>query len=405
MTVLEKFFNKTLELFALLFFKSITILGTVSSVYMLLNYVHPVDGLEYNYIYVGVALGAIIAFYVTPHFSRSNDTMGLIVAILIISFISYMPSSAVFYKWLERKAVETITITKPNYKAFNSAKNELLILKAKRANYLNEPLAQKEEFIKTKQSFITNRLFELDSFHYVVKDGTVQLDKKGNKKIRWGKFGYKKYKSITKGFESDQAEAEYQFNKKLKTFDALLAERKTDSYLVSTIAQKQNRVTELSPVAYENAVIAKKASVPSFYIIMFLTLVLGIVIESLGELPYWLKLRKQSIQPEPTAETEEQKEPSNVIMLPYINQTTVKPNVELPLTEANLLEERFRDVKEGDKLIAKAKLPFKQDRKLTTELAKLNGKLKEGGFITKSTHPVAIKTLEEAKAYILREVA
>ena len=94
-------------------------------------------------------------------------------------------------------------------------------------------------------------------------------------------------------------------------------------------------------------------------------------------------------------------------MLPYYNNTATRAIKEpklLPLTEENLLYERFKNVNIGESLNAKSTLPFEQNSKLTRALATLNAKLKEGGFITKTTHQKALKSYEEAKSYI-KEVA
>jgi len=124
--------EKILETSSRLFFKSITIAGTATSVYMLGNYIKTDPSLTNIYIALGIALGAIITFYIYPNFSKSKDTVGLLVAIAMVSLISYLPSSAIIYKWAENKLVADTAVPKGNTQAYNKAFTQYTKLKRPR---------------------------------------------------------------------------------------------------------------------------------------------------------------------------------------------------------------------------------------------------------------------------------
>ena len=388
----QTFLENILEIFSTIFFKAITIAGTTSSVYLLLNYLSPSEELVAYYIYTGIALGLIIAFYITPYFSKIGDTQGLVFAILAVSFLSYMPSSAVIYNWLQAKAVATIDIAKPNYVAFKQAEKEFYRLKKERAVYINEPLLKKKQAQSEKQIALD---YQRDLKNFKKR----QAKHKETCNITWSLPTYRtKNAQCQKDFNEKEPTLSRNIITNYTLFDTEYEKRKTSSFNIAQITLQKEIMQKEDPTAYENKVAAKKASLPSFYLVMFLVLVLGIIIESLGELPYWLSLRAKSIEKEEDQEAEPKAE-ETLHLLPYVVNNTQNVKVAPALTEINLLKERFKNVNVGDKLVSKSKLPFK-DKRLAREMSKLNRKLKEGGFITKSTHPEALKSLEEALAYV-----
>ena len=393
--------EKILETSSRLFFKSITIAGTATSVYMLGNYIKTDPSLTNIYIALGIALGAIITFYVYPNFSKSKDTVGLLVAIVMVSLISYLPSSAIIYKWAESKVIADITVPKGNAKIYNKAFTQYTKLKTQRAEYIQEPLLAKAEAQSKKA--------RLEAYQRDLK----AYNKRKNNYInscnaKWTLPTYKTKNKICRvGFTEKAPILGESITTDYKQFDIEYNKRKKSDYNLAKISTQKEIMAKNDPKPYQIAVAKAKSKLPSFYIVALLTLLLGIIIESLGELPYFFMLRREAIMKKPTPAPITKP----VALLAPINNTKLaslktsqktsqKTSSELELTELNLLKERYKGVGVGDRLVSKSKLPFKSSNQLNQMVSDLNKKLKEIGAVEGTTHLKATKTYQE----VLRNV-
>ena len=305
--------------------------------------------------------------------------------------------------------IADITVPKGNTKIYNEAFTQYTNLKTQRAEYIQEPLLAKAEAQSKKA--------RLDRYRANLKAYSQRKSNYINScNAKWTLPTYKtKNKICRAGFTEKAPVLGESITTDYKQFDIEHSKRKKSDYNLVRISTQKEIMAKNDPKPYQIAVAKAKSKLPSFYIVALLTLLLGIIIESLGELPYFFMLRREAIAKKPTPAPITKP----VALLAPINSTklvkahkmdsqtslktsqkTSSTSSELELTELNLLKERYKGVGVGDRLVSKSKLPWKGSNQLNQMVSDLNKKLKEIGAVEGTTHLKATKTYQE----VLRNV-
>jgi hypothetical protein len=392
-----------METLSKFFFKSITILATTFTTYSFLNWLFPVA--EYNilfnfiaqaYIFGGITLGIIIAWYVVEEFVKESDLETVSYVALIVAITTYAPVSFTAQEFFEGRALKSAHIEPYDNTKYHDEQKTLQQLINKKSTTLQNVVADLNTFEKSKNSFIDARVYELNTMKYKTT---------AFKERAWGTSKYIEYEKLISGFNSPTELATHEYSIELKRLQDKVENEKKTSIYTPLIATQTQVVTEISVKTYNQQVQTATTGILPVWAFLLIFTAIGYAIEMLSALPLIIQKRIEYQRSKKSDSKKTNTKDEKTIYLPAPKPEPIEEEEAPELTMQNLLHEKFKGVGVGETLNGTKKLPWGKSAALNNMNKELHNILEKGGIIEGSTHKEVKKSYLEALHYVNKKAS